>query len=297
MKKCNLCPRMCGIDRTAGETGYCRMPAGLYIARAALHHWEEPCIAGSHGAGAVFFTGCNMRCVFCQNYEISGGECASSKEVSTDKLADIFLDLQSQGADSIDLVTPTHYMPAIGEALDASKAKGLHLPVAYNCSGYERKEVIEELEPYVNAYMPDFKYWSDDTAAAYSNAPNYVSYAKAALSEMVSQKKLAFDDNGIMTSGVLVRHLVLPGHTKESIALLHYLADTFGDDIYISILGQYTPISRVLSDSNLGRRLTRREYDKVVDAAIEIGLENVYIQDISSASSSFTPDFDGTGIM
>ena len=300
LTSCDLCPRRCGIDRTAGETGYCGAGLGVRAARAALHHWEEPCISGERGAGAVFFSGCSLRCEYCQNYDISRAN--EGTELPDGRLAEIFLELQEQGAHNIDLVTPTHYSAQIYEVLRAARAAGLTIPAVYNTGGYESADILAEFEGMADVYMPDFKYMRTETADMLSHAADYPETAKKALAEMVRQHPACvYDDEGIMISGVLVRHLVLPGHTKESIEVLHYLADTYGDSICISLLNQYTPMPQIaggpLAQTPLKRRVTRREYDKVVDAAIDIGLTQVYIQEGSSAQAGYIPDFDGTGII
>ena len=246
MKCCTVCPRMCGVDRTSGQTGYCGMPAQLMAARAALHMWEEPCISGSEGSGTVFFSGCNMGCVFCQNGSIADGSVA--RQITTERLAEIFLELQQKGANNINLVTPTHYVPQIKEALVSAKRQGLILPVLYNTSGYERVETIKGLEGLVDIYLPDMKYVSPALSSKYSHAGNYFRCAKEALKEMVRQiPKAEFDDRDMMKCGVIVRHLVLPGCVEDSKRVIRYLHQNFGEHIYISIMNQYTPV-REFSD-------------------------------------------------
>lgn len=292
---CELCPRRCRVNREAGARGYCGESAELFAARAALHFWEEPCISGSRGSGAVFFSGCTLRCVFCQNREIAAGR--SGKPIRRERLAEIFLELQEQGAHNINLVTPTHYSAAIVEALDSARAQGLRIPIVYNTSGYERVEVLRQLEPYVDVYLPDFKYFHAETAAAYSQAPDYFETAKAALEEMVRQKAPAvFSDDGILTRGVLVRHLVLPYHTGESIRILEYLHHAYGDQILISILNQYTPLAAAELPWELRRPLTRGEYQRVLKAAAELGIENGFMQTGETVSESFIPPFTGEGL-
>ena len=227
MHACRLCPRMCGVDRLHGKIGYCGEKAVIVAARAALHRWEEPCISGTGGSGTVFLSGCTLRCVFCQNREIAAGH--SGREISLDRLAEIFLELQEKGAHNINLVTPTHYSVCLAEALKKARANGLTIPVIYNTSGYERPEILREMEPYIDIYMPDFKYIDAETAAKYSHAADYFEVAKAALAEMVHQQpQPVWDENGMLTKGVLVRHLVLPGHTGESIRILQYLHEIRG---------------------------------------------------------------------
>ena len=222
MDACTLCPRMCGVNRAAGENGYCGMDATIRAARAALHMWEEPCISGTQGSGAVFFSGCSLRCIFCQNFEIAEGNCA--KEISGERLSEIFLELQEQGAANINLVTAAHYVPAVIESLKKAKAQGMDLPVIYNSSGYERVETVQMLEEVVDVWLPDFKYMDSKLAFAYSRAKDYPEVARAAIREMMKAAgTCAYDEDGYIQKGVIVRHLILPGHTKNSIAVLDEL--------------------------------------------------------------------------
>lgn len=297
---CTLCPRQCHANRLAGQRGYCGKAAGLVVARAALHMWEETCISGENGSGTVFFSGCNLGCIFCQNYKISRngrqhGEQEIGTEITAGRLAGIFLELESQGANNINLVTPTHYVPQIIEALEIAKGEGMNLPVVYNTSGYERAETIRMLEGYVDIYLPDMKYMDPALAAEYSGAPDYPAYAKEALREMVSQtgEFRIEEESGLMTRGVLVRHLVLPGHVRESREVIRYLHETYGNRILLSIMNQYTPMPQVRDHKHLGRRVTKREYEKVVDYALELGVEYGYIQEGEAALESFIPEFGG----
>lgn len=297
---CTLCPRQCHANRLAGQRGYCGKAAGLVVARAALHMWEETCISGENGSGTVFFSGCNLGCIFCQNYKISRngrqhGEQEIGTEITAGRLAEIFLELESQGANNINLVTPTHYVPQIIEALEIAKGEGMNLPVVYNTSGYERAETIRMLEGYVDIYLPDMKYMDPALAAEYSGAPDYPAYAKEALREMVSQtgEFRIEEESGLMTRGVLVRHLVLPGHVRESREVIRYLHETYGNRILLSIMNQYTPMPQVRDHKHLGRRVTKREYEKVVDYALELGVEYGYIQEGEAALESFIPEFGG----
>lgn len=296
MQECCLCPRNCKVNRREGQRGYCKETDELVVARAALHMWEETCISGKDGSGAVFFSGCNMGCVFCQNYGIAGAR--AGKAISVERLARIFLELQGQRANNINLVTPTHYVPQIIEALDMARSEGLSLPVVYNTSGYEKVETIRMLNGYVDIYLPDFKYMEGNLAKEYSRAADYPEYAKAALEEMVNQVGTPeFDEEtGLMKRGVIVRHLVLPGHVKNSKAVIRYLYETYGNRIMLSIMNQYTPMPQVKDDPLLGRKVTKREYDKVVDYALELGVECGFIQEGEVASESFIPEFDGEGV-
>ena len=278
------------MNRQAGERGYCGMTQDIMIARAALHFWEEPCISGSNGSGAVFFTGCPLRCVFCQNRKIAIGRVGMP--VSVHKLVEIFFELKDNGANNINLVTPTHYVPQICDALKYAKKNGLDLPVVYNTGSYERVDTLRMLEGLVDIYLPDCKYKSSELSERYSNAPDYFEVADAAIEEMIRQVGGAsFGENGMMKKGVIVRHMVLPGCTRDSKAVLKYLHDKYGDNIYLSIMNQYTPVGELQGYPELKRKITQREYDKVVDYAIDIGIENAFIQEGDTAKESFIPDF------
>lgn len=296
MEECRLCPRNCKVNRNKGQTGYCGASEELVVACAALHMWEEPCISGTSGSGAVFFSGCPMRCKFCQNYQIAASK--RGKAISIERMAQIFLELQEKGAANINLVTPTHYTPHIIEALDIARDNGLHLPIVYNTSGYEKPETLKTLEGYVDIYLPDFKYMDNVLATEYSNAPDYPEYAKKALKEMVRQTgTLKMDERtGMALSGVIVRHLVLPGHVKNSKAVLRYLYETYGNHIYISIMNQYTPMPQVREYKNLSRKVTKREYEKVMEYALELGIECGFFQEGDVAEESFIPEFDNEGV-
>lgn len=295
MKNCRLCPRNCGADRSSGKKGYCGAGAEILVARAALHMWEEPCISGSEGSGAVFFSGCSLGCVFCQNRSISRGE--RGEKISAERLAQIMLELQDQKANNINLVTAGHFVPQIAAALALAKEQGLRIPVVYNSSGYEKAETLGMLSGLVDAYLPDFKYMDPELAAAYSRAPDYVETAKAALREMVSQTGLPmFDERGMITRGVIVRHLLLPGHVADSRRVVEYLFKTYGNRIYISLMNQYTPMPAVAADPLLSRKVTKREYDRLVDYALSLGVEQGFIQEGETAKESFIPEFDGEGV-
>lgn len=296
MGECKICPRNCQIDRET-KPGYCGVKSTLKVARAGLHMWEEPCFSGEKGSGTVFFSGCNMHCVFCQNRQIANG--LAGKEISIDRLAEIYLELQSQGANNINLVTAAHYVPQVAESLEMAKRNGLSIPILYNSSGYESVEALRQLEGLVDIYLPDFKYWNPKTADRYSKAPDYPEVAKAAIAEMVRQvgEPVFESEDDLMKRGVLVRHLILPEHLEESKQILHYLVDAYGDRIYVSIMNQYTPMAGIEKDfPELGRKITEQEYDEVVDYAIEIGLENGFIQEGDTAEESFIPSFDGYGV-
>ena len=293
-KKCSLCPRLCLADRNI-TTGYCGVKNTLRVARAALHFWEEPCLSGEEGSGAVFFTGCNLRCVFCQNYEIARAE--QGKEITIERLTEIFLELQDQNANNINLVTATHYVPQVVEALRAAKEKGLRIPVVYNCGGYESVETLKMLEGLVDIYLPDFKYLDSERAKRYSRAEDYPEIAKKALAEMVRQQPEAvFDERGIMEKGVIVRHLMLPGGIKDSKAVVNYLYETYGDQIFLSLMNQYTPLPHAAEYPEINRKLKKFEYDRLVDYAIFLGVENGFIQEGETAKESFIPAFTNEGV-
>lgn len=293
-KHCILCPRECGINRET-KKGYCRTSNKLIVARAALHMWEEPCISGNEGSGTVFFGGCPLRCVYCQNKEIRDGN--TGKEISTKRLAEIFLELQGKKANNINLVTPTHYVPHIIDALDIAKANGLNIPVVYNTSGYEKPETVEMLEGYIDIYLTDFKYFYSETAKEYSNAPDYTKHAKQSLEAMVNQAEDAvFDERDIMQKGVIVRHLLLPNHLEESKDIVKYLFDTYGDKIFISLMNQYTPMPDMANHPVLKKKVTDEDYNKLVDYAVDIGVENGFIQEGETALESFIPPFDNQGV-
>lgn len=291
---CNLCPRNCKIDRSAGQVGYCGANSTLKVARAALHMWEEPCLSGDIGSGTVFFSGCSLRCVFCQNYSIAHAK--SGKEISINRLAEIFIELQEKGAANINLVTPTHFVPQIIAALDLAKQQGLSLPVIYNTGSYESIDTIKMLEGYIDIYLPDLKYVSSDLSSRYSNAGDYFSVAKAAIAEMYHQVKTPKIEGNFMKRGMIVRHLVLPGQQKDSKRVLQYLYETYHNNIYISIMNQYTPLPYVENFKDLNRRVTSKEYDYVVNYAINLGIENGFIQEGETAKDSFIPDFDNEGV-
>lgn len=291
-EKCNLCPRNCNINRFEAA-GYCGEGASLTASRAALHMWEEPPVSGTKGSGTVFFRGCNLKCIYCQNYSIAHNN--GGAEISSDALSDIFLSLQQQGAHNINLVTPTHFVPHIITAVSLAKENGLTLPVVYNTSGYEKSETIRLLANTVDVFLTDFKYIKKETAKKYSNAPNYTAFAKDALSEMVRACPSPILKNGIITRGVIVRVLLLPGHLIETKMIVKYLYETYGDNIYISLMNQYTPIKEHPYE-NLNRKVTDYEYKSLIDYAASLGIKNAFIQKGETARESFIPEFDLTGI-
>ena len=294
-ENCLLCPRKCGINRRTGQTGVCGVSSEIKVARAALHYWEEPCISGKRGSGAVFFSGCSLHCVFCQNREISDGK--AGKVISKERLSDIFMELAVKGANNINLVTPGQYIPDIVWAVNDAKSRGMKLPIIYNTSGYENVTELKLLEGIVDVYLPDFKYMDSALSAMYSRAKDYPSVAKQALSEMVRQQPdVVIDDaTGLIQKGVIVRQLLLPGHVNDAKAVLKYLYDTYHDHVYISMMSQLTPIA-LKDDPEINRTVTRREYERLVDYALEIGITNAFIQEGDVAKDSFIPAFDCEGV-
>lgn len=294
-ENCLLCPRKCGINRSTGQTGICGVSSEIKVARAALHYWEEPCISGKRGSGAVFFSGCSLHCVFCQNREISDGK--EGKVISKERLSDIFIELAGKGANNINLVTPGQYIPDIVWAVNDARSRGMKLPIIYNTSGYENVTELKLLEGIVDVYLPDFKYMDSTLSARYSRAKDYPSVAKQALSEMVRQQPdVVIDDaTGLIQKGVIVRQLLLPGHVNDAKAVLKYLYDTYHDHVYISMMSQFTPIA--LKDyPEINRTVTKREYERLVNYALEIGITNAFIQEGDVAKDSFIPAFDCEGV-
>ena len=295
MEQCNLCPRKCNVIRQGVFLGYCNSPKEIMASKAYLHMWEEPCISGKNGSGTVFFNGCNLRCIFCQNHAVSQKN--SGKILTLEELAGIFMNLQTKGAHNINLVTPTHYAFEIKKAVDIAKDMGLEIPVVYNSGGYELVDTLKEIEDIVDIYLPDFKYMDGGLAQKYSGAGDYPEVTKAALAEMVRQKdKVIIDNDGIARKGVIVRHMLLPGSLKNSKAVVEYLYKTYGDSIFISIMNQYTPIGEFPEHPELSETPSRREYEKLVDYALSLGVKNAYVQDSASSDKAFIPDFDMEGI-
>lgn len=291
---CTLCPRNCKVNRNKGEIGICGASNKLVVARASLHYWEEPCISGINGSGTIFFSYCNLKCVFCQNYDIS--TLHKGQEISIERFADICLELQEKGANNINLVTPTHYVPLIVEGLRLSKSLGLKIPIVYNSSGYENVETLKMLDGLIDIYLPDFKYYSDDVAFKYSKCSNYFEYASLSLKEMYRQVgKPIFTKDGMMKSGVIVRHLLLPGMENDSKRIIKYLYNTYHDDIYISIMNQYTPI-RKNKYLELNKKIDDMIYEDIIDYAYNLGIRNAFIQEGETQDESFIPNFNGEGV-
>ena len=333
LENCNICPRRCGVNRILGEKGYCGQGAKLTAARAYLHAWEEPCISGEHGSGTVFFSGCNLRCVFCQNAEIASGDV--SRDISATRLSEIFLELQEKRASNINLVTPTHFVPLIIPAIEDARKQGLNIPVVYNTSAYENVETLKALEGLVDIYLPDLKYYSDDIAVRYSKAPRYFATAMAAIEEMTRQvgeplfenaadlggkaearkngenfgKCLTADEYNdlmgdaeddyagpLMKKGVIVRHLMLPGQLQDSKKVVRELINSFGDRIYLSIMNQFTPHGDLSAFSELLSPVDPDDYETLIDYAIDCGLNNGFFQGEGTDSESFIPSFDFEGL-
>ena len=287
---CSICPRKCNTDRSRA-VGFCLSPDKFRVARAALHYWEEPCISGENGSGTVFFSGCNLRCVYCQNYEISREN--KGVEISDDRLIEIFEELIEQGANNINLVNPTHYAGRLADVLSKWKSP---VPVVYNSSGYENVNTLKTLDGLINVYLPDLKYIRNDKSLLYSKADDYFERASKAILEMRRQVSDSFDNNGIMRSGLIVRHLILPQNTNSSIEILKWIKGNL-PDTYVSLMAQYTPCGKLDDTPELKRKITQREYDKVVDFAVENDFEKLFLQELESADSDFIPEFDFTGII
>jgi len=291
---CNICPRRCGVDRTNGKLGICGMNDELYIARAALHFWEEPCISGENGSGTVFFSGCNLRCVYCQNRNIAIGNVGRS--ITAERLCEIFFELRDKGANNINLVTPTHYLPHIIKSITEAKRQGFDLPFVYNTSAYESVEGLKRLEGLVDIYLPDYKYSVDKDAEKYSRAKDYPDTAMAAIDEMKRQQPRCIITDNIMRRGVIIRHLLLPGKVLASKIALKRLFERYGNELYYSIMSQYTPLPHVRDYPELNRRVSESEYRSLCDYAAELGMENAFVQSGESVGESFIPDFNFEGV-
>lgn len=295
LENCKLCPRNCGVNRLQDDIGYCGSGKNIKAAHVWLHQWEEPCISGIKGSGTIFFSNCNLKCVFCQNHLISHENVG--KEISIERLSEIFIEQQCRGAHNINLVTPTHYVPQIIEAITIAKGKGLSIPIVYNSSGYENIETIKSLKGLIDIYLPDLKYFNDKYSIKYSNAPEYFKYASEAIKEMYKQVgKPIINDNGLMEKGVIIRHLMLPGLLFDSKKIIDYIYSTFGDSVYISIMNQYTPMSNVSKYPEISKPLNPKHYDSLIDYALSIGVKNAFIQESGTVSESFVPAFDLRGV-
>lgn len=294
-KNCSICPRNCRIDRTKGQIGYCQSGHEIKAALASVHMWEEPPISGSCGSGTIFFSGCNLRCVFCQNYTISSEN--SGKTISTERLSEIMLEQQAKGVHNINLVTATHFIPSIIKAVQKAKNNGLKIPIVYNTGGYEKVESIKMLEGTVDIYLPDIKYFSSELSLKYSGASDYFDYASEAVLEMYHQTgNNIYDDNGIMKSGVIIRHMIMPSHKEDSYKVLDWIRDNIGTEACVSLLSQYTPSYNAEKYKEINRKLMSLEYTRVIEHFFDIGLKNGFMQEKSSAESKYTPIFDLSGL-
>lgn len=295
LEKCNLCMRNCNVNRNKGVKGLCNSTNNIRIARAALHFWEEPCISGENGSGTVFFSNCNLKCVFCQNYEISSE--GFGKEITVDRLADIFIELQEKGANNINLVTPTHFVPQIIEALKIAKNNGLDLPIVYNTNSIDTLDTIKALNGYIDVYLPDFKYFEDKYSMKYSKIKGYSKNVIDVIDEMIKQVGAPkFNKDGIIEKGVIVRHLLLPGLLFDSKKVVDAIYNNFGDNVYISLMNQYTPMHNAKMYQEINKSINEKTYDVLIDYALSIGIKNGFIQESGTNSKEFVPDFNNEGV-
>ncbi len=290
LESCEACPFKCKVNRLNGQIGKCKCNDKVKIDLYSLHYFEEPCISGKEGSGTVFFSNCNLNCIYCQNYQIS--QEGKGYEITTEELANIFLKQQANGANNINLVTPTMYVYQIIEAIKIAKSKGLELPIIYNTNGYENVETIRELKGYVDIYLPDLKYYSDKLAIKYSKAPNYFNIATKAILEMINQVGVPeFDSNGIMKKGVIIRHLVLPGHIQNSKHILKWLKENVDKKAYVSVMAQYFPTYKAKDDIYINRKLSNKEYREIENYLYTLDIENGYIQELGKHEEEYVPNF------
>lgn len=290
LDKCEICPFRCKVNRLSGQVGRCGCGDKIKVAKYQLHYFEEPCISGKSGSGTVFFSNCNFKCIFCQNYKIS--QEGKGNEVTIEELANIFLKLQQEGANNINLVTPTMYTYQIIEAIKIARMKGLNLPIIYNSNGYENVETLRDLRGYVDVYLPDLKYYADELAIKYSKAPNYFKIATKAILEMINQVGLPeFDENGMIKKGVIIRHLVLPGHIQNSKHILKWLKENVEGNAYVSVMAQYFPTYKAKEDEYLNRKLTRKEYSEIEQYLYLLDIQNGYMQELGKHEEEYVPDF------
>ena len=291
LEKCQICPRDCKVNRLLGNKGYCKCDDKIKVALVSIHDYEEPCISGKNGSGTVFFSNCNLNCVFCQNHEIS--QEGKGKEVTVERLAEIFIEQQSRGVNNINLVTPTMYVYQIIEAIKISREKGLKIPIIYNSNGYENVETIKLLEGYIDVYLPDLKYYSDLISVKYSKAPHYFEIAKEAIKEMLRQVgNPVFNDEGIIQKGVIIRHLVLPNHIQNTKNILKWIKENLDEEVYVSVMAQYFPTYKAKEIEGLDRKLTNKEYKEVEKYLYSLDIENGYMQDLGKHEEEFVPCFD-----
>ena len=292
LEKCTICPRDCKVNRLNGKIGNCGAKDKIEIALVSLHHFEEPCISGVNGSGTIFFVHCNLHCMYCQNYEISQGK-VKGREVTTEELALIMIEHQKRGAHNINLVTPTMYAYQIKEAISIAKGMGLEIPIIYNSNGYEKVETLKELEGYIDVYLPDLKYYSDEIAIKYSKAPNYFETATKAINEMVRQVgKPEFDENGLIKKGVMIRHLVLPNHMQNSKNILKWIKENIDEDIYIDIMAQYFPTYKAKEDNLINRKLTKKEYKEIENYFYMLDFKHGYMQELGEHEEEYVPKWE-----
>lgn len=291
LKSCNICPHRCKVNRLDGKIGRCKCDDKVKIALASIHHYEEPCISGKNGSGTVFFSNCNLNCIYCQNYEIS--QQGKGKIISIEHLAEIFLNQQKKNVNNINLVTPTMYVPQIIEAIKIARNNGLNIPIIYNSNGYENVETIKMLEGYIDIYLPDLKYYSNKISKKYSNIDNYFEIAINAIKEMQKQVgNPVFDNNGIIKKGVIIRHLILPNHLLNTKNILKYIKENFNEDTYISLMAQYFPTYKAKEDKFINRKLTKKEYKEIESYLYSLDIKNGYIQDLGEHEEEYVPNFD-----
>ena len=291
LDECKICPHKCKINRNEGKIGRCKAGKDVKIALASIHNFEEPCISGINGSGTVFFSNCNLNCIYCQNYEIS--QLGKGKEISIDHLAEIFINQQNKNVNNINLVTPTMYVPQIIEAIKIARKKGLSIPIIYNSNGYENVETIKMLDGYIDVYLPDLKYYSNEISKKYSNVDNYFETAVAAIKEMQRQVgNPVFDENGIIKKGVIIRHLILPNHILNTKNILKYIKENFDENTYISVMAQYFPTYKAKENDKINRKITKKEYKEVEEYLYCLNLKNGYIQELGEHEEEYVPTFD-----
>ena len=292
LEKCKICPHNCGVNRLNGNIGRCKSNGNIKLAMASIHNFEEPCISGENGSGTVFFSNCNMNCVFCQNYKIS--QQGLGREISIKELAEIFIDEQNKNAENINLVTPTMYVYHIIEAIKIAKNKGLKIPIVYNSNGYENVETIKKLNGYIDIYLPDLKYYDDDLAFKYSGVKNYFENATSAIKEMYNQVgSPVLDENGMMKKGLIIRHLVLPNNLQNSKDVLKWINDNIDKKVFVSVMAQYFPTNRAKEFPEINRKLTKEEYEEIENYLYSLDLDNGYIQELGEHEEEYVPDFEG----
>ncbi|WP_142413531.1 radical SAM protein [Hathewaya massiliensis] len=295
LEQCHMCPRDCNVNRNKTSLGVCNAGNEIKLARVSLHPWEEPPVSGVNGSGTVFFSNCNLKCVFCQNHHISQN--GKGKEVSIQRLSGIFLEQQERGAHNINLVTPTHYALQIKEALKIAKERGLHIPILYNSNGYESLNTLKALDGYIDVYLPDLKYYNDKYAIKYSNAPNYFKIASEAIKLMYCQVgSVQFDENGMIKKGMIIRHLMLPGLLFDSKKIIDFIFQNFGHNVYISLMNQYTPMYKASQFKEINKVLNPKLYDSLIDYCSSLGIKNAFIQDSGTNTEDFVPEFDLRGV-